>query len=57
MSIRLKQIVVFVVGFVMVIWLLSLNSPGLAFLMLVWTIVLLEWNRRDLMKINEGSGR
>lgn len=50
MSYKITQAIVLTVGCVSIGWLMKLDSPILALLMGIWTLALLEKNRRDHKK-------
>lgn len=50
MDIILKQVAVLTIGVVMVTGLLISDSDVLAMFMALWTLLLLEWNRKDDIK-------
>lgn len=50
MSYIITQAIILGVGCVTIGWLMKLDSPVLALLMGIWTLILLEKNRRDQKK-------
>lgn len=53
MEIMYKQAFLLITGCIFVGWLLNTNSNELALLMMAWTLIMLEWNRRDDIKNNK----
>jgi len=50
MDIIITQGLIMIIGCVSIGWLMALHSPLIAALVAIWTVVLLEKNRRDHVK-------